>query len=291
MRNTLLGDIVGQKQIKKCIRILIDTHKNDPLPHILFSGESGCGKTTFANAIKNELARTIQFANGAKLKQIKEVLPYLARIEQNGILFIDEIHSVSSAVEEFMYTAMEDFFIDFVQDERPIHLDIPPFTLVGATTKSGGLSTPFLGRFGHHFQLAPYTEEDLAKIVEDLLKTKNLQVANGGIPNIVARSKKVPRNLKNQINWLKSYAQDLGKDSLNNEQIDEAYALIGVDKKGFDLNDRKYLAFLKRATRPVGIRAIEAATGIDASTIEGGIEPFLLRQRLISRTAQGRIIL
>lgn len=291
MRNTTLKDIIGQTKIKKCIRILLNTHQNAALPHLLFSGESGCGKTTFANAIKNETQKPIQFANGAKLKQIKEVLPYLARLETNSLFFIDEIHSVSSAVEEFMYTAMEDFVIDFTREERTIHMELPQFTLIGATTRSGGLSTPFRSRFGNHFQLEPYNHEDLRTITNNLLNHHNLRVKMGGIDNIVFRSKKIPRNLKNQVSWLSSFAKDAHINIMSNDNIDDAYVLIGIDKKGRNQNDRRYLDYLKRVNRPVGIKAIEAAIGIDAETIEKDIEPFLLRSRYISRTAKGRILL
>ena len=293
LRPTKFDDILGQTSVLDALQISVDSAKkrNTCLGHMLFYGPAGTGKTTLANAISNEMGCLLQTANGANLRNVKSIVAYLMKIEENSILFIDEIHRMTPIVEEFMYPVMEDFQLDMaVSEEKTISIPIPNFTLIGATTEIGLLAKPFIDRFKNKHTLKLYNDKDLRAIAEVNVGKLEISLSDDAM-NLAAKiSKGTPRIVNSTLEWLRDYKIARNLSQLSVEDVKEAMKIRGVDSNGLTDVDRQYLRVLKKSDIPMGVSTISATTGIDRATIEGIIEPWLLRNDIITRTPRGRIL-
>lgn len=296
LRPQRMQDMVGQREVYARLEIAVDaaSKRGEPLGHILFDGPPGLGKTTFATCIPRELGVMCQIASGATLSAPKDVIPYLTNAEERSILFIDEIHRIPKAVEEFLYPAMEDFRIDLTLGEgvnaRCINMPLKPFTIIGATTRSGLLSAPLRDRFQLREHLDFYTVEELAEIVRR--NAKKLQVgidANASL-EIASRSRGTPRLANNRLRWVRDFAQSKADGQISLEIARGALEMQGIDTLGLDVQDRKYLETIVRvfAGGPVGVEAVAHTMNLETDTLIDEVEPYLLRSELLVRTPRGR---
>jgi Holliday junction DNA helicase RuvB len=289
IRPNSFENIIGQSDVVKRLKIsTMGCKKTDSvLPHVLIDGPPGLGKTTMAGAIATEMDVNLYTANAANLRSVKSVLPYLMRMTKRSVFFIDEIHRLPKLVEEFLYPVMEDFKINIVLDKEPEEIDIPAFTLVGATTSGGSLSQPFYDRFQIKEHLSFYTDDELAKLAGLNSTSLNLSISESDLLEIAKRSKGTPRILNARLQWYKNYKMCSEDDS----NVDDIFQLQGIDKYGLDVYDRAYLDILKKnKDNPLGLKAISSLTGIAIETIENSIEPYLVRKGFVHRTQKGRII-
>lgn len=289
LRPTKFNDIVGQNDVISRLKISTMGCKNDNaiLPHILIDGPPGLGKTTIASAIASEMDVNLYTANAANLRSVKNVISYLMRMTKRSIFFIDEIHRLPKLVEEFLYPVMEDFKFNIVVDKEPEEIEIPAFTLVGATTSGGSLSQPFYDRFQIKEHLSFYTEDELSKLARLNAVKLGLEVSDEDLLEIAKRSKGTPRILNGRLQWYKNYKNCMN----NNATVDEIFQLQGIDNYGMDSYDRLYLDTLfKHKGNPLGLKAISSLTGIALETIENSVEPYLVRKGFVRRTQKGRII-
>jgi len=297
LRPRRMREMVGQRDVIERLQIAIDAAggRGEPLGHILFDGPPGLGKTTFATVIPAEMNTTVQMANGAGLKAPKDLLPYLTNVSEGSVLFIDEIHRVPKQVEEYLYTAMEDFRIDIVLGEgvnaRTLNYEIRPFTLIGATTRAGMLSAPLRDRFQIREHLGWYTHEELAEIVRRNSTKLSVEVDDDSARVIASRSRSTPRLANNRLLWVRDYAQSRAAGRLDEDVTRAALDMIGIDSLGLDKQDRNYLATLIRvfAGGPAGLEAIAHTMNVSGDTLEDEVEPFLLRSELLIRTRRGRM--
>ena len=291
LRPDRLCDIIGQKQTVERLKISIDSanHKGHTLPHILFYGASGCGKTTIAMAVANEIGSTLYTINGGNVTSIKSCLASVIKIQERDVLFIDEVHRVPVRVSEWFYTIMEDFRMDIGSDDR-LSIDLPKFTMLGATTEAGSLSRPFYDRFTYKFQLKLYGVDDLADIVIKTAETFDLACGKDVAANIARRSRGTPRVVISLMKWVRDYALSKGSVTLSETLVEDATRMIGVSQDGSTDQDRAYLEVLRVSGRPMGLRTLVDATNLDADTIQNVVEPFLLRKQLIYRTPKGRVL-
>ena len=294
MRPSKFDDIIGQKEVINRLKILIHGCKNTDgvLPHILIDGPPGLGKTTIASSIANELGVNIYTLNAANIRSVKNLLPYIMGIAPRSVLFIDEIHRLPKIVEEFLYPIMEDFVLNItVKDEddkdKPESIELPMFTVAGATTSGGSLSQPFYDRFTIKEHLSYYDMDDLAKLAGLNAKKLGLMINDEHLLEIAKRSKGTPRILNSRLLWYKNYTSFYSDQKID---IDNVFKNQGIDSTGLDSNDRLYLNALKKAKEPLGLKSISAMTGIAIDTIENSIEPFLMRMGYIVRTQKGRIL-
>lgn len=289
-RPSKFDDIIGQSEVISRLKINISGAKagNSTLDHVLLDGPPGLGKTTIAQAIASELNENLYIANAANIRNIKKILPYLEGIAPRSVLFIDEIHRLPKLVEEFLYPVMEDFQINFVNDSVVESIDIPRFTLVGATTSGGSLSQPFYDRFLIKEHLYFYSDDELAKLAGLNAQKLGLMIAESDLLEIAKRSKGTPRILNSRLAWYKNYLIYHNKKKVD---IHEVFSEQGIDENGFDKNDRLYIDLLKKhKNNPLGIKAISSVTGLSMETIENNIEPFLVRKGYVIRTQKGRIL-
>lgn len=287
-RPSSFDNIVGQKDVIKRLRINSKGCKlsGSVMPHVLIDGPPGLGKTTLAGAIANELDVDLVTCNAASLRSIKNIMPYLMGINPRSVFFIDEIHRLPKLVEEFLYPVMEDFKMSIVVEDNTEDIDIPQFTLVGATTSGGSLSQPFYDRFTIKEHLSFYSHDELAKLAGCAIKGGALEVDESDLLEIAKRSKGTPRILKARVKWYQNYLLSVGKDD-----VDIIFETQGIDKYGMDTYDRKYLEVLeKNLGNPLGVKSISSLTGIAIETIENAIEPYLLREGYVVRTQKGRIL-
>jgi Holliday junction DNA helicase RuvB len=295
IRPTNFKDIIGQSEV--ITRLKIITHgcinSDGVLPHILIDGPPGLGKTTIASAIANELGVNLYTLNAANVRSVKNILPYIMGIAPRSILFIDEIHRLPKIVEEFLYPVMEDFVLNITvkgedDKDKPETIDLPMFTIAGATTSGGSLSQPFYDRFVIKEHLSYYDVNDLAKLAGLNARKLGLMIDESRLLEIAERSKGTPRILNGRLLWYKNYTSYYQNNTMT---IDEIFKNQGIDSMGLDSNDRLYLGALKKSKGvPLGLKSISAMTGIAIDTIENSIEPFLVRQGLVVRTQKGRII-
>ena len=296
LRPNKLSDILGQKQVINVLNINIKSakHREDCLPHTLFYGPPGTGKTTLANAIANEMGCSIQVANGANLRTIKNLIPYIMRVEEHSILFIDEIHRMTKIVEEFLYPVMEDYKVDMSVAGKDmigetISIDVSKFTLVGATTEYGSLSKPLIDRFEHKHTLKLYNNIDLKQIVDYNSIKLNLKMSDNAAKFVTRVSRGTPRIANSLLQWLRDYRIAQGLESLSEDDVEAAMGMKGIDSEGMTEVDRKYLKVLRKSGQPMGINTISSIIGIDKETIEGIIEPWLLSNGKIIKTSKGRV--
>tara|TARA_B100001778_G_scaffold11853_1_gene9321 strand:- start:6202 stop:7092 length:891 start_codon:yes stop_codon:yes gene_type:complete len=288
-RPKTFDDVIGQKDVVSRLKIFTYGCKNGGgvMPHVLIDGPPGLGKTTLASAIANDLGNDLVVANGASIRSVKNMTRYLLNIQPNTVLFIDEIHRLPMIVEEFMYPVMEDFKASVVLGSEPEEIDIPAFTLIGATTSGGSLSQPFYDRFTIKEHLQFYTVNELAKLAGLNAEALSLKISSDHLSGIAERSKGTPRILNARLEWYKNYTNFYPEA----KNVDEIFNTQGIDRHGMDENDRKYLDILmKNRGNPLGIKSLSGMTGIAIDTIENSIEPYLVREGFVIRTQKGRVI-
>jgi len=290
IRPTCFDEVIGQSQVVERLRVSVVGCKNSGgvMPHVLIDGPPGLGKTTIASAIANEMGVNLYTLNAANIRSVKNIIPYLIGIAPRSVMFIDEIHRLPKLVEEFLYPVMEDFVLSIMVEDKPEQIDIPAFTLVGATTSGGSLSQPFYDRFQIKEHLSFYTDNDLAKLAESNAKKLGLDLDDETVLEIAKRSKGTPRILNGRLQWYKncvSYYQD------KKMSVNDIFDSQGIDGNGLDIYDRMYLEVLvKHKGNPLGLKSISSLTGIAIETIENSIEPFLVRKGFVVRTQKGRVI-
>jgi Holliday junction DNA helicase RuvB len=289
IRPTHFGEIIGQSDVINRLKISVAGCKSssEVLPHVLIDGPPGLGKTTIASAIANELGVNLYTINAAAIRSVKNITPYLIGLAPRSVLFIDEIHRLPKLVEEFLYPVMEDFILNITVDNEPESINLPVFTLVGATTSGGSLSQPFYDRFQIKEHLSFYNTEDLAKLARLNCEKLSINISEEDLLEVAKRSKGTPRILNGRLQWYKNYKICHG-DSVS---VEEVFSVQGIDKHGLDVYDRLYLESLKNSNgHPLGLKAISSLTGIAIDTIENSIEPFLVRKGFVVRTQKGRVI-
>ena len=297
LRSTPIGDMVGHREVIERLRIAIEAARlrGDVLGHILFDGPPGLGKTTFATCIPAELGVRIDFLSGPTLKAPKDLLPNLTNLQERQVLFIDEIHRIPKAVEEYLYTAMEDFRIDMIIGEgingRTHNFHLKPFTLIGATTRTGMLTGPLRDRFQIREHLDYYSDSELTEIIlRNAVKLK-VEIEQHAAQEIARRSRGTPRVANNRLRWIRDFAQSRASGRIDLQVTHDAMKMAEIDELGLDRQDRRYLETLIHVCSggPVGVETIAATMSISSDTLEDDVEPFLLRSGLILRTPRGRI--
>ncbi|HUG90326.1 MAG TPA: Holliday junction branch migration DNA helicase RuvB [Planctomycetaceae bacterium] len=299
LRPQRLEDVVGQRKVIERLRIMIDATKKrkQPLGHVLFDGPPGIGKTTLATVLPRELGVDVQIASGPALSAPKDLLPYLTNCSYASVLFIDEIHRLPAAVEEFLYPAMEDFRVDIALGEglnaRTINMKLQPFTVIGATTRSGMLTGPLRDRFVNREHLDFYDLDDLTEIVTRNAKKLRTSVTREAAHEISRRSRGTPRKANNLLYWARDFADHRNSTAgITLPLAREALAMKEVDELGLDPQDRKYMQTIITVFSggPAGLQAIAHTMNIAPDTLEDEVEPFLLRAGLIQRTPRGRMV-
>ncbi|HEX9873263.1 MAG TPA: Holliday junction branch migration DNA helicase RuvB [Deferrimonas sp.] len=297
LRPRFLNDYVGQVRAKENLQVFIDAarKRSEALDHVLFYGPPGLGKTTLANIIASEMGVSIKSTSGPVIEKPGDLAAILTNLEEGDVLFIDEIHRLSPVVEEILYPAMEDYQLDIMIGQGPsariIKLDIPRFTLIGATTRAGLLSSPLRDRFGVICRLEFYTEEELGTIVRRSAGILGIPMEEEGGAEIARRSRGTPRIANRLLRRVRDFAQIKGNGVIDPRLADLALNRLEVDHCGFDHMDRRLLLTLidKFAGGPVGLETLAAAIGEEKETIEDVIEPFLLQQGYLNRTPRGRV--
>ena len=297
IRPQSLDEYVGQKEITDNLRVFIQASKirNESLDHVLLYGPPGLGKTTLAHIIANELGVGIKTASGPSIEKSGDLAAILSTLEPGDVLFIDEIHRMPKFIEEILYPAMEDFEMDLVLNNdgksRNIKIDLPPFTLVGATTRAGDISSPLRDRFGIVSKLQYYTEDELLQIVTRTSKVLNMPIDEDAARLIAKRCRKTPRIANRLFKRVRDFALVSGADKIEYDMANESLKRLKVDEYGLDSIDIEYLKSLitKFNGGPVGVETIATSIGEEVSTIEDVVEPFLLQEGFIKRTPRGRM--
>ena len=298
LRPKELADYIGQEKIKEQLNIFIEASKrrNESLDHVLLFGPPGLGKTTLAHIIAREMGVNLKQTSGPVLEKPGDLAALLTNLEAHDVLFIDEIHRMSPIIEEVLYPALEDFQLDIMIGEGPsarsIKIDLPPFTLIGATTRAGMLTNPLRDRFGIISRLEFYTSAELAIVIKRSAKLLNMQIDDNGAYEIAHRSRGTPRIANRLLRRVRDYAEVKSNGYVNLEIADAALKMLDVDKIGLDIMDRKLLTAIieKFDGGPVGIDNLSATIGESTDTIEDVIEPFLMQNGLLQRTPRGRIV-
>lgn len=298
LRPKTLDDYIGQEAVKENLRIFIDAAKQrgETLDHVLLYGPPGLGKTTLSQIIANELGVSVRITSGPAIEKPGDLASLLTNLNQGDVLFIDEIHRLSRAVEEILYPSMEDFAIDIItgkgQMAASYHLPLPKFTLVGATTRAGQLTAPLRDRFGVVLRLELYSPEELAQIVERSAGILGIDIEHKGAVEIASRSRGTPRIANRFLKRVRDFAQVLSDGVITEETAKIALERLGIDSLGLDQNDRRMLEAIVKFYNggPVGLETLAAAIGEEAVTIEDVYEPYLLQIGFLSRTPRGRCI-
>ncbi len=297
IRPQTLDDYIGQTKLKEMLKVYIEAAKkrNESLDHCLFYGPPGLGKTTISNIIANELGVNIKVTSGPAIEKPGEIAAILNGLSEGDVLFVDEIHRLNRQVEEVLYPAMEDFAIDIMLGKdasaRSIRLDLPRFTLIGATTRAGLLSAPLRDRFGIITKLEFYNRDELKEIVLRSAKVLGVAIDDKGAERIALRSRGTPRLANRLLKRVRDFADVRFDGKITKEVADTALDILDVDKLGLDQNDRTYLMTIieKFNGGPVGVETLAASLGEDSGTIEDVYEPYLLMNGLINRTPRGRV--
>jgi Holliday junction DNA helicase RuvB len=294
LRPQRLAEFVGQRQVVENLRVALEAARarGEALEHVLVSGPPGLGKTSLARILAAELGVRLHATAGPALDRPRDLVGILTQLQPRDVLFIDEVHRIPAAVEEYLYTAMEDFQVDLTLDQgahaRVLPLTLNRFTLIGATTREGLLSAPFRGRFGHLERLVPYPDEDLVVIL--LRSARILEVALEPAAALVlaTRSRGTPRVANRFLRRVRDLAQVTGASTIDAALVDDALQRLGVDRHGLEELDRRILACLEGSREPLGLKTIAAAVGESEDTIEDVFEPHLLRSGFVQKTARGR---
>lgn len=298
LRPQLLQDYVGQEKTKETLKIYIEAAKarNEVLDHVLFYGPPGLGKTTLAGIIANEMQVNMKITSGPAIEKPGEMAAILNNLQEGDVLFVDEIHRLNRQVEEVLYPAMEDYAIDIMigkgASARSIRLDLPKFTLVGATTRAGMLTAPLRDRFGVVNRMEYYTVEELKTIILRSAKVLEVGIDDRGAESLARRSRGTPRLANRLLKRVRDFAQVRFDGHITKEVADYALDLLDVDKEGLDQTDRDLLLAMieKFGGGPVGLDTLSAALGEDTGTIEDVLEPYLLKNGFIQRTPRGRVV-
>ena len=297
LRPKSLDDYLGQEKAKEQLKIFIEAAKsrNEQLDHVLLYGPPGLGKTTLASIIANEMSVNLRITSGPAIERAGDLAAILTNLNENDVLFIDEIHRINRSVEEVLYSAMEDFCLDIIIGQGPsarsIRLDLPKFTLIGATTRAGMLTNPLRDRFGVICKLDYYTVDELAKIVVRSSEILGAEIQIGGATEIARRSRGTPRIANRLLKRVRDYAQVRADGNITDDVANKALELLGVDSLGLDYVDEKLLMTIIQKFRggPVGLDTLAASIGEDRNTIEDVYEPYLLQLGFINRGTRGRI--
>ena len=297
LRPLRFGDFSGQQKVVDNLEVFVEAakYRGEPLDHTLLHGPPGLGNTTLSNIIANELNVNIRVTSGPAIERQGDLAAILTNLGDNDVLFIDEIHRLSKTVEEILYSAMEDFALDIIIGKGPaarsVRLDLPHFTLIGATTRLGAIAAPLRDRFGVQCCLEFYKPEELQFIITRAAEILNVKIDKEGAMEIARRSRGTPRIANRLLKRVRDFAQVLGVEVIDRQLADEALAKLEVDRYGFDRNDRKILTTIVKTFGggPVGIETIAAAVSEESSTIEDVIEPYLMQQGMLNRTSRGRM--
>ncbi len=298
IRPSKFEEYIGQNEIKENLKVFIKAAlmRNESLDHVLLYGPPGLGKTTLAHIIANEMGANIKTATGPSIEKTGDLAAILSSLEPGDVLFIDEIHRMPSFIEEVLYPAMEDYHLDLIMSNeggsKSVRLPLPPFTLVGATTRAGDLTSPLRDRFGIVNKLEYYTTDELSQIVKRTSKVLDTNIDNSAAKEIALRSRKTPRIANRLFKRVRDFSMVIGTGEIDLDITVESLKKLNVDKYGLDSIDKEYLeALINRFNGgPVGIETISSSIGEEVTTIEDVIEPFLLQEGFIKRTKRGRVV-
>lgn len=298
LRPRMISEYIGQKKAKENLEVFIKAAKmrNEPLDHVLLHGPPGLGKTTLAAVIANEMGVNMRITSGPTIEKAGDLAALLTNLQENDILFVDEIHRLNRAVEEILYPAMEDYAIDIIIGKGPsansIRLDLPRFTLIGATTRSGQLTAPLRDRFGVNLRLELYTPEELQQIVERSAGILGIEIEKAGAAEIASRSRGTPRIANRMLRRVRDFAQVCAGGIITREVADKALTQLEVDHMGLDSLDRTMLRSIIEfyGGGPVGLETLAATINEEAITLEDVYEPYLLQQGFLTRTPRGRCV-
>ena len=299
LRPPMFSEFAGQEKVCERLGVMVEAarQRGDVLDHVLLNGPPGLGKTTLAYILANAMGVNIKSTSGPTIEKAGDLAGLLTTLERGDVLFIDEIHRLQPAIEEYLYPAMEDFKLDIIIDQGPnarsVRLNLPKFTLIGATTRSGMISAPLRSRFGMNCRLDYYVAEELQKIVQRSARIINVDVDSDGSLEIAARSRGTPRVANNLLRWVRDYAQVRASSKIVREVADKALSMLEIDSEGLDEMDKRILETMihKFQGGPVGLSSLAVAIGEDAGTLEEVNEPYLIMQGYLKRTPQGRVAL
>ena len=298
LRPIRFEDYIGQVKVKERLALFVEAAKgrNDVLDHVLLSGPPGLGKTTLAHILAQAMEVNLKATSGPVIDKPGDLAGLLTNMERGDILFIDEIHRMQRAVEEYLYSAMEDFVIDIMIDQGPnarsVRLNLQPFTLIGATTRSGLLTAPLRSRFGLTNRLDYYDANDLQQIILRSSRILNVDISEDGAHEIGRRARGTPRIANNLLRWVRDYAQVRAGNKIDAEVADQALSMLDIDADGLDEMDKRILDTIitKFSGGPVGLNSLAVSVGEEAGTIEEVYEPYLIQEGYLKRTAQGRVV-
>jgi Holliday junction DNA helicase RuvB len=297
LRPSLFSEFTGQAKVKERLEITVAAarQRGEPIDHVLLSGPPGLGKTTLANIIAKAMGANMKSTSGPTIEKAGDLAGLLTNLEEGDVLFIDEIHRLQKTIEEYLYPAMEDFKLDIIIDQGPnarsVRLNLPRFTLIGATTRSGLLTAPLLTRFAVRERLDYYSAEQLQKIVVRAARLLNIEIEEIGAQEIARRSRGTPRIANNLLRRVRDFAQVRGDGRITKGIADQALAMLEIDENGLDEMDKRILeaVIVKFAGGPVGLSSLAVAVGEEPDTLEEVYEPYLIMEGYLKRTAQGRV--
>jgi Holliday junction DNA helicase RuvB len=299
LRPPMFSEFAGQEKVCQRLELMVQAaqQRGDVLDHILLSGPPGLGKTTLAYILGNAMGVAVKNTSGPMIEKAGDLAGLLTTLERGDVLFIDEIHRLQPAIEEYLYPAMEDYKLDIIIDQGPnarsVRLNLPKFTLIGATTRAGMISAPLRSRFGMNSRLDYYTAEELQKIIARSAGLLGMDIDASGAFEIASRARGTPRVANNLLRWVRDYAQVRAGNNVTRDVADAALTMLDIDRDGFDEMDKRILEALvhKFAGGPVGLNSLAVAIGEDAGTLEDVNEPYLIMQGHLKRTPQGRVAL